>query len=280
MKEFAVGELRRSAEQGVDIDAEESVAGLKENGGADSPEDQRADGGVGGDAKHGRRAVRAGNRRRRGQSRPATATRRLRESQGRCPWRGCTRAVGRGEIHAMGVGALCGCWALAGTAVKIAGMKPRFPLFVLCVALLGMSVGCMTEKRIYQVSVKNNLAQPITVWLVKEYGPVEQGWESPEDIAESHPITDEFLPSIVVEPGKTRSSTPTEGSFDKMKGRADPRVYLGTPALTEMLAIGAGSLSRLDLLLQPGANSYVVDEEVGKIVGKRVPSTEPAIVQP
>ena len=68
------------------------------------------------------------------------------------------------------------------------------------------------------------------VSLVKEYGPVEQGWESPEDIAESHPITDEFLPSIVVEPGKTRSSTPTEGSFDKMKGRAYLRVYLGTPA--------------------------------------------------
>jgi hypothetical protein len=180
----------------------------------------------------------------------------------------------------MGVGAFRGCWALDGAAVSIAGMKSRLPLFVLCVALLGMSVGCMTEKRVYQVSVKNDLAEPITVCLVKEYGPVEKGWESPEDVAVSHPITDDFLPSIVVAPGKSRSSAPVEGSFDKVKGRAYLRVYLGTPTLTEMLAIGKGSLSRLDLLLQPGTNSYVVDEEVGKIVGNRVPSTEPAVVQP
>ena len=65
-----------------------------------------------------------------------------------------------------------------------------------------------------------------------------------------------------------------EGKFDKEKGRAYLRVYLGTPTLTEMLAIGKGSLSRLDLLLTPGANAFVVDDEVEKIVGKRVPTTQ------
>ncbi len=163
-------------------------------------------------------------------------------------------------------------WESAGS---ICGMKCRLQFFILCVALLGMSVGCMTEKRVYQVSVKNDLAEPITVWLVKEYGPVETGWESPEDVAVSHPITDDSLPAIRVPPGKTASRGPIEGDFDKSQGRAYLRVYLGTPTLTEMLAMGTGSLSRLDLLLQPGANAFVVEDEVGKLVGKPVPATQP-----
>jgi len=164
-------------------------------------------------------------------------------------------------------------WAVAGS---ICAMKRRLCYSVLCVALLGMSVGCMSEKRVYQVSVRNDLAEPITVWLVKEYGPVEAGWESPEDVAVENPITDEVLPAIKVPPGKTASRGPIEGRFDKFKGRAYLRVYLGTPTLTEMLAMGKESLSRLDLLLQPGANAYVVDEQVGRIAGTRVaPTTQP-----
>jgi hypothetical protein len=159
-------------------------------------------------------------------------------------------------------------------------MKNRIPFFILCIALLSMSVGCMTEKRVYQVSVHNQLAQPITVWLVKQYGPLEQGWESPEDVAVSHPITDDLLPSIVVMPGTTRKSGAIVGRFDKDKGRAYLRVYLGTPTLTDMLAIGEGSLSRLDLLLQPGANAFDIDEEVGRITGNRVPTTQEVPAQP
>jgi hypothetical protein len=162
-----------------------------------------------------------------------------------------------------------------GPAGSICGMRSRLQFSILCVALLGMSVGCMTEKRVYQVSVHNDLAEPITVWLVKEYGPVEQGWESPEDVAVNNPITDDQMPAIKVPPGKTASRGPVEGEFDKSKGRAYLRVYLGTPTLTEMLAMGKGSLSRLDLLLQPGSNAFVVDDEVGRIVGKPAATTQP-----
>jgi hypothetical protein len=165
-----------------------------------------------------------------------------------------------------------------GSAGNMPGMKRRLCYSVLCVALLGMSVGCMSEKRVYQVSVRNDLAEPITVWLVKEYGLVEAGWESPEDVAVENPITDDRMPAITVPPGKTASRGPIEGRFDKFKGRAYLRVYLGTPTLTEMLAMGKDSLSRLDLLLQPGANAYVVNEQVGRIAGTRVaPTTQPDV---
>ncbi len=149
-------------------------------------------------------------------------------------------------------------------------------VFIFAALLLG-TVGCMSEKRTYQVSVQNQLSVPITVWLVKENGPAESKWLSPEDIGMANPISDENLPDIVVPPGKTATRPPLEGKFDKDRGRAYLRVYQGTPSLTEMLASDKGEMNRLDLLLDPGVrNDFVVDDHAGYLSATKIPATEPS----
>ncbi len=155
-----------------------------------------------------------------------------------------------------------------GAWVKIECMKLRY---ILLLPLLVASVGCMTEKRSYQVTVENKLSRPVTVWLVKEYGPMEDGWLSPEQIATlANPPADDHLPAVVLPPGRHADRGPINGSFDPVHGRAYLRVYSGTPTLTEMLAIGKGSLSRMDLLLQPGANAFEIDDDDGLMKATKV----------
>lgn len=131
--------------------------------------------------------------------------------------------------------------------------------------LIVLSVGCSTERRSYDVAVENRLATPITFWLTKEYGPMEAEWLSPEQVATlTDPPDDDKLPDIVVPPGRTMTTRgPLTGSFDKARGRAYLRVYSGSPTLTEMLAMGRGSLHRADVLLRPGANRVIVQDKNG-----------------
>jgi hypothetical protein len=149
-------------------------------------------------------------------------------------------------------------------------MNPR-PFLI--VPLLAVTVGCMTERRSYQVAVENKLDHPISFWLVKEHGPMESGWISPEQLAtEVNPPGDDNLPAVVVPPGKTASTRgPIEGDFDKDRGKALVRVYAGTPTLTQTLAIGRGSLSRLDVPLQPGVNHLLVQDNNGMMEAVKQP---------
>jgi hypothetical protein len=141
-------------------------------------------------------------------------------------------------------------------------MNPRHFLIV---PMLAITVGCMTERRSYQVAVENKLDHPISFWLVKEHGPTEPGWLSPEQVAtEANPPADDNLPAVVVPPGKTATTRgPIEGDFDKERGKAIVRVYAGTPTLTQTLAIGRGSLGRIDVPLQPGPNHLIVRDNNG-----------------
>lgn len=131
--------------------------------------------------------------------------------------------------------------------------------------LLFSAIGCSSEQRHYELSVENQLAKPITFWLVKQHGPMEDGWLSPEQIATlAAPPEDDQLPAVVVPAGKTASTRgPVTGEFDKARGRAFMRVYSGTPTLTEMLAVGRGSANRLDVPLRPGRNRVVIHDRNG-----------------
>lgn len=148
-------------------------------------------------------------------------------------------------------------------------MKPcRAPALLLAALFAG---GCSTEMRSYQVSVRNDTQQPITGWMVKEFGPDEIGWESPEEMGLQNPDEDSRqLPDIVVPPGRAAISAPVPGRFDKLQGRVYLRVYAGTPTLTQMLAMDRNSMSRTDVLLLPGRNAVVVDDNSGYLHGVRV----------
>ena len=148
-------------------------------------------------------------------------------------------------------------------------MHVRCTLLPLTLLLLCAGVGCSTEKKTFDVSVENHLDKPITFWLVKEHGPMEDGWLSPEDIGMlANPPEDDALPDVVVPPGKTATTPrPLTGTFEKGRGRALLRVFAGTPTLPQMLAMDHGSADRLDLLLKPGRNRVVIKDKYGLIDG-------------
>ena len=142
--------------------------------------------------------------------------------------------------------------------------------FFACVPLMAaMAIGCSIERRSYQVAVQNKLDKPITFWLTKEHGPLEEGWLSPEQEAmRTDAPPEDKLPKVIVPPGKTAvTPKPIEGDFDRDHGRAILRVYSGTPTLTETLAIGRGSLSRVDVPLEPGANHIIIQDINGAMRG-------------
>ena len=129
--------------------------------------------------------------------------------------------------------------------------------------LLASAVGCSSQTVQYQVSVVNHGAKPITVWLLKEHSGPQKGWASPEQVAMSEPATDNHLPDVVVPPGKTATRPTLLATFENPHGRAVLRVYDGTPTLTEMLAINRGDQQRLDLVLEPGLNAFIISDEDG-----------------
>ena len=147
----------------------------------------------------------------------------------------------------------------------------------LCLSVLLM-IGCSNEERAFQVSVQNKTSKPISMWTIKENGPDELQWVSPEQLAMMpNPPIDEKLPRQVIPPEALAvSQTPLVGEFDKLRGRAYLRIYEGTPTLSEMLAIDRGSMTRLDLLLQPGTNSFVIENKTGILAARHgLPSTRP-----
>ncbi|MBC7783640.1 MAG: hypothetical protein H7144_07350 [Burkholderiales bacterium] len=126
--------------------------------------------------------------------------------------------------------------------------------FVMFTAL----VGCIPTTRTYSVSVRNDAAEPMTVWLTKDGPPAEAGWLSPEQIVingmvKSMPI------GAVVPAGKTADMVPVDGKFHSGTN-AVLRVYRGQKLFDNLLAIGSGSPNRTDVMLEPGENLIVVDK--------------------
>ena len=140
------------------------------------------------------------------------------------------------------------------------GMRMKV-LALLCGLAL---VGC-APKVSYDVTVKNDLAQPVTLWLTKPPGsPLERAWLSPEDIARGVRPGNEKITGVVLPPGKTGRTGAVKGEFpDEM--RAILRVYLGQHPLSELLAMSRGH-GRIDVDLEPGHNELVVRERDGRMV--------------
>ncbi len=125
--------------------------------------------------------------------------------------------------------------------------------------------GCASyEKFDFDVSVKNNTDQPLTLWLTKDGPPAEAGWRSPESYAQRPGSLDDKIPGIVVPPGKTAYTGPIAGHFAPQT-RAWLRVYLGQMKLDRLLAVSRENPARTDVALIRGRNDWVVEARDGKL---------------
>lgn len=141
-------------------------------------------------------------------------------------------------------------------------MRIRCSLLAMVAFLVG---GCaMNQTRTYEVSVKNQLARPITIWLTKDGPPAEAGWKSPEHLSMEVPGQEERIPGIVVPPGKTANTGAVKGQFAP-ETHGVLRVYGGQLTFSQILAVSRGSTERLDVVLHPGPNAIVIEQREGRI---------------
>jgi hypothetical protein len=144
--------------------------------------------------------------------------------------------------------------------------------------LLFFTTGCFTQTRTFSLSVKNELATPVTVCVTKTNSPSQLGWEAPEDlILPPHSPAEQAPPGWVIPPSKTLTVAPFTGKFDPDMGRAFLRVYAGKPTLTQMNAMSAGSPDRIDVPLDQGLNRIEIKPaEDGGLTAARVMGPWPA----
>ena len=140
------------------------------------------------------------------------------------------------------------------------------PIRLFAISSLVFIVGCAPQARLYNVSVKNDTANPITVNLTKDGPPVEEAWASPEDIAGGKiKIGPESRLSYqTLQPGKTQGVHGIPGQFDA-KTHAILRVYRGGDLqIRDMLKLSPG-LDRQDVVLGDGDNRFIVRDAGGKL---------------
>jgi hypothetical protein len=138
-------------------------------------------------------------------------------------------------------------------------MKPIASL-VLFFALISFGVGCdSSQTRTYEVSVRNDTHEPVTIWLLKEGGPYENGWKSPEDLAIESPKANEPIGGRVIRPGAIATAGPVNGRFNA-DSSAMLRVYRGAHSFNELLAISSNSGDRVNTRLRQGDNEFLITE--------------------
>ncbi len=144
------------------------------------------------------------------------------------------------------------------------------PLLLACAAF----AGCATRTETFNVTVRNDSGQPVTIWLAKIGGPEQEGWRSPESLAINFVVEDEPIGGVVVPPGNTAETGRRKAKLDE-DSLAVLRVYKGEMRLSELLANGKDSPHRSDVILSPGKNAFVVTEAKGRIAVSRAGQAAP-----
>jgi hypothetical protein len=127
-------------------------------------------------------------------------------------------------------------------------------------AVLAMAAGCQSyDQRLFDVAVKNNSANPITVGLAKNGPPFEPVWASPEDVAIDDPRNTGLGWGKVVPPGQVGYIERVPGRFSRNTS-AFLRIYQGDLALADLLSVSKGSPNRHDVRLRPGRSVFVVSD--------------------
>jgi hypothetical protein len=134
--------------------------------------------------------------------------------------------------------------------------------FILSLLLLPACTQYQT--RVFEISVKNETVRPISVGLVKNGAPNEEGWIAPHQVAMMAPQLTDRKWGLVIEPGQTKVIGPHNGKFEQGV-QAILRIYAGTPTIEEMLSYSRSDPERLDIYLWPGKSGYVIRYDGGRI---------------
>lgn len=139
-------------------------------------------------------------------------------------------------------------------------------MLLLTMLLTMAGCGSSTQKRTFDINVRNATEKTITIWLTKDGPPNEKGWGSPEQIAMAAPGREERISGVVVPPGKTAYTGVVEGKFEYSTA-AVLRVYDGQyPEFSDLLAVPVNSPLRSEHVLYEGKNLLVVKRQGGKLV--------------
>lgn len=148
-------------------------------------------------------------------------------------------------------------------------------LKALSIVFIAGVCGCSSATRqTFDVSVRNDLDRAITVWLTKDGPPFEPKWASPEELATERPGGSNQYFGVVVPPSKTGSTGPVDALLDPGT-RAWLRVYSGGEKFSELLALSRGNPRRLDLPLEPGKNTFVINQSNGQLNAQRIEPPQP-----
>jgi len=146
-------------------------------------------------------------------------------------------------------------------------MRTPTALLLLCTL-----VGCAST-RTYEVSVRNDTTEPITIGLVKDGDPFERAWISPEDAAIAQQEPDASMWASIP-PGKTADTGAVSGKFNH-SAQAILRIYEGKLNLSGILAISRGQPNRLDIPLHPGMNRFTVTQRTVQLEAMPGPDGPP-----
>lgn len=144
-----------------------------------------------------------------------------------------------------------------------------FPMRYLLPLLALLLVGCAKTYQ-FNIPVHNATNSPLSVGLVKN-GPMEQGWESPAQIAVATPDNAERRWAKLVPPGQTVVIGPLKGSFAKEQFPF-LRVYRGNLAIADLLAIGRDSMDRVDVPVQSGTEPITIINDNGRLKAQTGPA--------
>jgi len=136
--------------------------------------------------------------------------------------------------------------------------------YSLVLSLLLLPACTQVQKRSFEISVKNETVRPISVGLVKNGPPTEEGWIAPHEVAMMAPQLTERKWGLVIAPGQTRLIGPHSGKF-QAGVQAILRIYAGTPTIEEMLSFSRDDPERLDIYLWPGRSGYVIRYGGGRL---------------
>jgi hypothetical protein len=139
---------------------------------------------------------------------------------------------------------------------------------LLVLSLLLLPACTQYQKRSFEIYVKNETPRPISVGLVKNGPPTEEGWIAPHEVAVMAPQLSDRKWGLVLNPGQSKTLGPYTGQF-QAGVQAILRIYVGTPTIDEMIAFSRSDPERLDIYLWPGKSGYVIRNAAGKLEYER-----------
>lgn len=131
--------------------------------------------------------------------------------------------------------------------------------------LSAVALGCNSTKKSFEIEVTNQTNTPVTLWLMKDGPPSEDGWRSPEELALLPEGAPRNYDLAFVSPGRTGYTPRLTGEFPDGTN-AVLRVYEGEKELFHILQeTKAGTIRRIDHPLRPGKNRLKLVHRAGQM---------------